>query len=59
MNGETIKYTGGEPGANDYMLLNEDVSYLPKNQPTGSSAYVIDKAEVYIFEETTNKWYKQ
>lgn len=45
----------------DYELLATDVSKLPTTNElmTGSSAYCIDTSELYKYESTTNKWYKQ
>ena len=45
----------------DYELLSTDVSKLPTTNElmTGSSAYCIDTSELYKYESTTNKWYKQ
>lgn len=42
-----------------YNGLSADVAKLPHYVDTGSTAYCMDTTEVYMYEERTDKWYKQ
>ncbi len=42
-----------------YKGLSRDVPKLPHYVGTGSTAYCVDSGDVYMFEETTDTWYRQ
>lgn len=41
-----------------YAGLSKDISKLPTYGATGSTARCVDTGEIYRFEESTKKWYK-
>lgn len=45
----------------DFQGLKADVSSLPKVNAigTGSTAYCVDTAELYMYEKSTRTWYEQ
>lgn len=45
----------------EFKGLSEDVPLLPKlkNLATGSTAYCVDTASVYMYERTKKEWYEQ
>lgn len=46
-------------GTVSYKCLQRDFEMLPDDVATGSTCYVIDTKELYMFEATTGVWYKQ
>lgn len=43
----------------NYKGLSKDVAKLPHYVATGSTAYCADTGDIYMYEETTDKWYQQ
>lgn len=55
----SIRCTRHEGMIRHYSGLSADRSKLPRYVETGSTCYFVDTGEIYIYEKTSDAWYKQ
>lgn len=51
--------TGEMTMVRQYKGLSKDLDKLPKYVMSGSTCFMVDTGELYMYEATTETWYKQ
>lgn len=55
----SLRCVGGTGLYRHYFGLSTDAGKLPHYVLTGSTCYMADTGDLYVYEKTTDTWYKQ